>query len=68
MTGVIFNVGGPVWSVGWAPYGEEPPCNNVQYVAMAAHRTLDETHRMDTPLKHKGLIQLWSVAIGDQAE
>lgn len=67
MTGMIFNVGGPVWSMGWAPYGDEPP-SDVQYVAMAAYRTPDETYRMDTPLTHKGLIQLWSVAIGDQAQ
>lgn len=67
MTGVIFNVGGPVWSMEWAPSGMEPP-SNVQYVAMAAYRTLDETYRMDIPIKHKGLIQLWSVAIGDQPQ
>ena len=67
MAGVIFNPGGPVWSMAWAPFGDEPS-NGVQYVAMAAYRTLDETHRMDIPITHKGLIQLWSVAIGDQLQ
>ena len=67
MTGVIFNVGGPVWSMGWAPIGDKSS-DGVQYVAMAAYRTSDETHRMDIPLTHKGLIQVWSVAIGDQPQ
>ena len=67
MTGVIFNVGGPVWSMAWTPSNERPP-SNVQYVAMAAYRTLEETHPMDTSIKHKGLIQLWSITITDQSE
>ena len=65
--GVIFNVGGPVWSMAWAPSGDVSP-SNIQYIAMAAYRTLDETYRMDVPLKHNGLIQLWSTSLGDQSQ
>ena len=65
--GVVFNVGGPVWAVAWTPLGEESP-SDVQYVAMAAYRTLEETHRLDIPLKHKGLIQLWCATIGEQPQ
>ena len=62
-TGATLNVGGPVWSMGWAPIGDD---SSTQYVAMAVYQTMDETYQLDIPLRHNGGIQLWSMLLGDQ--
>jgi len=62
-TGATLNVGGPVWSMGWAPIGHD---SSTQYVAMTVYQTMDNTYQLDIPLQHNGAIQLWSVLLGDQ--
>ncbi|XP_028296472.1 general transcription factor 3C polypeptide 2 [Gouania willdenowi] len=52
-------VGGPVWALEWCPTpdGRSAP----QYVALAAHRGMDELHNIKDTYSGPGLVQLWDV-------
>lgn len=54
---VIF-AGGPVWATAWVPVPDNG--NHHQYLAVATHPGVEETHEMSAVYNYKSLIQVWS--------
>ncbi|XP_017290417.1 general transcription factor 3C polypeptide 2 [Kryptolebias marmoratus] len=49
--------GGPLWAVEWCPTPDGAPAT--QYVALACHRGMDDSHCVNRTYAEPGLVQLW---------
>lgn len=58
---VSFFVGGPVWAMEWCPTPEGSAAP--QYVAVACHRSMEETHSVSGLHSGPALLQLWDLGV-----
>ncbi|KAM9354940.1 general transcription factor 3C polypeptide 2 [Pholidichthys leucotaenia] len=56
---MLLFTGGPVRAMEWCPTPDGAPAN--QYVALACHRGMDDTHYLNKTFTGSGLVQLWDV-------
>ncbi|XP_037541591.1 general transcription factor 3C polypeptide 2 [Nematolebias whitei] len=49
--------GGPLWAAEWCPTPDGAPAT--QYVALACHQGMDDSHLVNQTYEEPGLVQLW---------
>jgi len=61
----VMFAGGPVWALAWAPV---PDTERQQYLAVAVHPDMEQTHEMASVYKYDSLIQIWAFGYLDNIE